>query len=316
MNSKTLWTICFLLTFILVIVIGQGIYTSGKSTNRSVAGAKSELPQIDEKSLVKPPQKKSDIKDPNINSKAAILIDEASFKILYQKDSDLKVPIASTTKIMTSLVVLEDYPDKMKDAVTLTREMINVEGSDAQLRPGEKISVENLLKGLLIVSGNDAAYSLASYLGGKDQFVQKMNSKAQFLGLKNTSYKDPAGLNDEGYSSAHDLAVIGTYALRNKTFADIVKTPETTVVSNDGLILHEFKSSNRMLRTEEQFYYPFTIGIKTGFTPEAGHCLVSAAQKDGHRLIAVILNTNENTLTASAKESRKLLDWGFNSWTW
>ncbi|KKQ18241.1 MAG: Serine-type D-Ala-D-Ala carboxypeptidase [Berkelbacteria bacterium GW2011_GWA1_36_9] len=316
MTSKNLWTICFLLMFILIVVIGQGVYASEKSVKWSVAGVKTELPQLNKESLAKPPQKRPDSKDPNINSKAAILIDVESFKTLYQENSDLKVPIASTTKIMTALVVLEDYPDKMNDIVSLTGEMVNVEGSDAQLRSSEKISVENLLKGALIVSGNDAAYSLASYLGGKDQFVNKMNEKAKYLGLNDTSYKDPAGLNDEGYSSANNLAILGAYALRNNTFADIVKTPEVTVVSSDGAVVHDFKSSNRMLRTEEQYYYPFAIGIKTGFTLEAGHCLVSAAEKDGHRLVAVVLNTNENTVTASAKESRKLLDWGFNNWVW
>ncbi|MFA6493213.1 MAG: D-alanyl-D-alanine carboxypeptidase family protein [Patescibacteria group bacterium] len=313
--TKAIWTICFLLMFVLVVVIGQGVISSGQ-TKKVVSGVKTDLPDLDSNSLQKPPQEKANAQDPKVYAKSAILIDETSFKTLYQKDSEIKVPIASTTKIMTATVVLEDYPDKMKDVVTITREMANVEGSGAQLRIGEKISVESLLKGLLIVSGNDAAYSLASYLGGKDKFVEEMNEKAVFLGLNNTFYKDPAGLDDEGYSTARDLAILASYAMRNEAFAKIVSTPEINIISEDGLVLHEFKNSNRMLRDEEQFYYPFAIGVKTGFTLDAGHCLVSSAQKDGHRLIAVILNTNENTLTASAKESRKLLDWGFSNWTW
>lgn len=315
MNSKFLWITSFILLCFLVIVIGKSYFLPVESF-KSVSGAKTIIPDLTSSDVKKPPIKKEDAKDPIINSNAAILIDGSSFKQLFQQNADLKVPIASTTKIMSSLVVLEDYLDKLENKVNLTNEMINVEGSDMQLRPSETISVNNLLKGMLIVSGNDAAFALASYLGGKEQFVGKMNEKAEVLGLKNTQFKDPAGLDDEGYSNANDLATLTSYALRNKIFSDIVKTPNTTIASENGSVIHELKSSNRMLRSEEQYYYPFTIGIKTGFTPAAGHCLVSAAEKDGHVLIAVILNTNENSLTASAKESRKLLDWGFNNWTW
>lgn len=310
---KSLWLICGVLLVALVIVIAQQL---NLYNFKAVSGAKTTLPEIGKEELARPPQKKADAKNPNINAKSAILIDKASFQKLYGKNDDTQVPIASTTKIMTALVVLEDYPTKMNDVVNITRDMISVEGSDAQLRAGEKMTVENLLKGTLIVSGNDAAYTLAYYLGGKDSFVQKMNDKANFIGLKDTFYKDPAGLNDEGRSTAENLAIEATYALRNKTFADIVRTPRSTIASTDGRLIHELQNSNRMLRNEEQFYYPFAIGIKTGFTNEAGHCLVSAASKDGHELVAVILNTDQNTLTASAQESRKLLDWGFSNWTW
>lgn len=312
MTTKVLWTICFVLAIIFVFIVSQSF---NLKSDKQVFGLKTELPELNNR-LEKPPNKNANLKDPDVNAKAAILIDEGSFKHLYEKNPETKVPIASTTKIMTSLVILEDYPNKMNDVVTISRDMVNVEGSDIQLRVGEKMTVENLHKGLLIMSGNDAAFSLASYLGGKDNFVKIMNDKASHIGLKNTSYKDPAGLNDEGYSTAQDLAILSSYALRHKTFADIVKTPETNIASTDGRLIHELKNSNRMLRPEEQFYFPFAIGIKTGFTNEAGHCLVSSAEKDNHRLIAVILNTDENTLTASAKESKKLLEWGFNNWTW
>lgn len=316
MAAKILWTICFGLLLILIIVIGKNTITSKSKIGQFISGEKSEIPKLDVENLPKPPQKKADVKEPIIYSKASILIDEASFQQLYAENPEVKVPIASTTKIMTALVVLEDYPNKMKDVVTITQEMISVEGSDIQLRSGEKMSVENLLNGLLIASGNDAAYSLSSYLGGKEQFVKKMNEKAVFIGLKNTMYKDPAGLDDEGYSTARDLGILSSYALHNETFAKIVKTPEITIISADGMLKHELKNSNRMMRQEEQFYYPYAIGTKTGFTLAAGHSLVSAAQKDGHKIVAVVLNTNESTLTASAKESRKLLDWGFTNWTW
>lgn len=312
--NKILWIICGGFGIVLVLVIGNSFKM--EILQKKVFSARPSILQMHNLEIRKPPKQLANSSDTNIYAKSAILIDESSFKVLYEKEPELKVPIASTTKMMTALVILEDYNERLNEPVTITREMINVDGSDIELRPGEKITVENLLKGLLIYSGNDAAYSLASYLGGKDEFVEKMNEKAQFLGLDNTHFKDPAGLDDEGYSTAHELAILGTYAMRNITFAEIVKTPNISLASVDGRLTHELKNSNRMLRSEEQFYYPFAIGIKTGFTPAAGHCLVSAAEKDGHRLVAVILNTNEDTLTASAQESRKLLDWGFTNWEW
>lgn len=314
--TKTLWIICFVLVIVFIYVVSSQLNLANNNPDRSISGVKIALPELGIKNLSKPPIQNQGSKEPNVRAKTAILIDGQSFKRLYVENPNEKVPVASTTKIMTSLVILEDYPDKLNEVVTITRDMVNVEGSDIQLRPGEKMTVENILKGLLIVSGNDAAISLASFLGGKEQFVAEMNEKASFLGLKNTLFKDPAGLDDTGYSTAEDLAVLGAYALRNKTFAEIVKTPLTTITSTDGLLVHNLKSSNRMLRQEEQYYFPLATGIKTGFTNEAGHCLVGAAQKGENFLVSVILYTDENTLTASAKESKKLLEWGFNNWTW
>lgn len=310
-----LWKISLVLIIVLMIVLGQNFFNA--NSIKSISGAKTQPPSLTSVlDFEKPPEKKDSQSNPNILAKTAILIDSQSFERLYEKNPQEKVPIASLTKIMTALVVLEEYPDRLSDVVNITSAMISVDGSDIQLRPGEKITVENLLKGLLIYSGNDAAFSLANFLGGKDEFVKSMNEKAQFLGLKNTHFKDPAGLDDEGFSNAKELAILATYALRNKTFAEIVKTPNIAFASVDGRVVHKLENSNRMLRVEEQFYYPWAMGVKTGFTPAAGHCLVAAAEKDGHQLISVILNTNEDSLTASAKESKKLLEWGFANYQW
>ena len=254
--------------------------------------------------------------EPQINAKAVYLIDLPTFYPMFAKEENSKLPVASTTKIATALVVLENHGDKLQEIVTIAHQMISVEGSDIQLRAGEKITVENLLNGLLIMSGNDTAYALADYFGGKVSFVKEMNDKVAQIGAANTRYQDPAGLNDQGYSTARDLAIIAAYAMRNPKFAEIVRTPEKTISSADSGIIHELKSSNRMLRQEEPYFYPYTTGVKTGFTNEAGHVLVSCAQKDGHKILSVVLNTNEDSLTASAKESKKLLEWGFDNWTW
>lgn len=319
-TQKGLWTILFCLFVVLIgqLLISSNYFVSADNPRNSqkIAGSNANLPKPVKETLVSPPEKSSGTEDPQIYAKSVILVDVASSYVMFAKNSDEKVPIASTTKIMTALVILEDYSDKLNDVVTITYPMIAVEGSDIQLGVGEKITVENLLKGLLIMSGNDTAFALASYFGGKDAFVAKMNKKAVFLGLNDLEYKDPAGLDEGNSSNAHDLAILASYAIRNQKFHEIVSTPEITISSVDVAITHDLKSSNRMLRNEETYYLSYAIGIKTGFTNEAGHCLVSAAQKDGHVILGVILNTNENSIYASARESKKLLEWGFANWTW
>lgn len=314
MTGKILWTICLMF---FLIFLGQ-IFLHYRSTTQSsgrVAGINVDLPEIKNEPLTIPPEPIAN-STPNIYAKAAILIDVPSAYVMYEDNADTRVPMASTTKVMTAMVVLENYPEKLKDIITITYPMIAVEGSDIELTTGENITVENLLKGLLIKSGNDTANAIAVYFGGKDSFVKEMNEKTKLLGLNNTQFNDPAGLDDSGYSTARELAYLSAYAMRNQTFKEIVQTPLTSISSADGTITHELKSSNRMLRSEEEFYYPFAVGIKTGFTNEAGHCLIAAAEKDNRLILSVILNTHENTLTASAKESRKLLEWGFANWNW
>lgn len=313
--NKILWIICACILLGFTGLIFTDLNTPN-STLKKVAGMTANLPSPDSNVLIKPPVKSSLYYEPSINAKAVILIDAPSAYILYEKNSSLKIPIASTTKIMTATVVLDDYADRLDEVVTITAPMINVEGSDIQLHIGEKIKVRDLLNGLLIMSGNDTAYALALHFGGKEAFVKEMNDKAVFLGLSSTYYQCPAGLDDEGYSNARDLAILTSYALKNPIFSQVVSTVETTITSVDGKFVHELKNSNRMVHVEETSFFPFAIGVKTGFTNAAGHCLVSSAKKDNHQLIGVILNTNENTITASAKESKKLLEWGFNSWSW
>jgi D-alanyl-D-alanine carboxypeptidase len=329
MKVKIIWLIGGLVFFILIwqIIITTNVISRAKTgLAKKIAGMEINLPQPDKNALVRPPEKSSGAGDPQIAAKAVILTDVSSAYVMYAKNADEKMPIASTTKIMTAMVVLDDFSDKLNDVVNITYPMIAVEGSDIKLVPGEKITVNNLLKGLLIMSGNDTATALAIYFGaaqsgsapagGQDAFVAKMNSKAKELCLENTHFADPAGLDDAGYSTPHDLAILASYALRHQGFREIVKISETTISSIDGSIIHDLKSSNRLVKSDDPFFYPSAIGIKTGFTYAAGHCLVSAAARDGHEILGVVLNTNQNSITASAAESRKLLDWGFSNWRW
>ncbi len=248
------------------------------------------------------------------NGKYFLLADADTGKVLAKSGLNTVVPIASTTKIMTAVIALENY--NLHDVATVSSKATSQVPSIAYLKTGEKITIENLLNCMLISSGNDAAYAIAEHMseetGGIDLFVSKMNEKAKELGMKDTYYDDPAGLSSESKSTVYDLFLITKYALKNPVFQQIVKKSAFTAKNVDGTIFHSLKQSNRLI-TE---YYPGAIGVKTGFTDNAGHCLVGAATREGHTLISIVLNTYANTPTASAEESRRLLDWGFNNITW
>lgn len=262
------------------------------------------------------PQIRPGASKPSANAKYYLLADLDSGKILAQKDQHKRVPIASTTKIMTAVVALEKY--NLDDVVTISEKAAYQIGADTYLRPGEKITVENLLNCLLIKSGNDSAYALAEHMNesgetGIEKFVSAMNIRAKDLGMKNTEYHDPAGLDVTGYSSAYDLFLITKHALKNKTFREIVKKDKEAVTNVEGNIWHQLDQSNRLVG---EYKYPGAIGVKTGYMPEAGHCLVGAAEREGHTLVAIDLYTYSDTPSASADEAKRLLDWGFANVRW
>lgn len=269
------------------------------------------LPELSEK-----PEIKNFATEPKANARHYILADPDSGTIFAKFDQKTQVPIASTTKIMTAIVALENY--NLDEVVTVSYEASVQVGADAFLLPNEKITVLNLLNCLLIKSGNDAAYALAEHINNDDEtgtrkFIDKMNEKAVSLGMQNTKYDDPAGLNVSGYSTAYDLYLITKYALKNQTFSEIVNKKSESVSDTDKSTWHALKNSNRLVA---EYQYPGAIGVKTGFMPEAGHCLVGAAKRDGHTLIAVVLSTYLDTPSASADEARRLLDWGFANIEW
>lgn len=250
------------------------------------------------------------------NARQFILADPDSGVILAKNDSDAKVPIASTTKIMSAVVALENY--ELDDVATISEKATTQIGADAFLRTGEKITIESLLNCMLIKSGNDSAYAIAEHMNDDDQigvlkFVNKMNEKAKELGMEDTDYHDPAGLDTTGYSSAHDLYLATKYALKFPIFREIVGQEHFAAKNVDGTIWHELKNSNRLVA---EYNYPGAIGVKTGYMPEAGHVLVGAAERNGHTLISIVINTYADTPSASADESKRLLDWGFANVNW
>jgi D-alanyl-D-alanine carboxypeptidase (penicillin-binding protein 5/6) len=293
--------------------IDQAIITKESSSQNTVMASDFviHLPEVTPR-----PRIKFGAGKPDILAKNYILVDSDSGKILLKENIYDKVPIASTTKIMTAIVSLENY--KPDDIVSVSETASNQVGADTFIRPGEQIYVSEILKGLLIKSGNDTAYALAEHMNGLGEvgtakFVDKMNKKAVELGMFDTHYQDPAGLDATGYSSAYDLFLAARYALKKPEFAEIVKTKKTNFKNVDGSIQHEVINSNRLVN---DYAYPGAIGVKTGYIPESGHVLVSAAQRDGHTLIGVVINTFADTASASADESRKMLDWGWQSVEW
>ena len=213
----------------------------------------------------------------HVSATSAVLMDAETKQVLYEKDADRQMRIASTTKIMTALVVVERCG--LQEIVTIRPEHM-VEGSSMYLKPGEKVTVETLLYGLLLCSGNDAALALADHCGGSvERFVGWMNEKAGQLGMTGTSFANPNGLDADGhYSTARDMAVLAAYAVDNPTFVRICSTISAAL---DGRTM---TNHNKLLR-----YVEGCIGMKTGYTMAAGRTLVSCAQRDGCRLVAVTL---------------------------
>jgi len=261
--------------------------------------------------IYKYPKKIESAQKLNILADSAALIDPQTKYSLFEKNSEKSAPVASITKVMTAVVALESY--KLDDVVEVTKEDTQINGSKVFLKAGEKMTVENLLYCLLMPSGNDAAITLATFKQNRDQFVVLMNKKAEELGLKNTKFMDPAGLNDEGRSSARDIAILFSYALNKEEFVKIISTAEKTVTSVDGAEQHDLTNSNRL--TTGEIPMDGIIGGKTGFTPDAGHTLVASAQRDGNKIVGVVLNTYSNSPSASAEEMRKLLTYGFEAYS-
>jgi D-alanyl-D-alanine carboxypeptidase len=220
---------------------------------------------------------------PEISAESAIILDDTSKVLVYQKKPALRFSMASTTKIMTALVGLEHY---RLDAV-LTVKTASVEGSFVGFVPGEQVRFADVLYGMMLPSGNDAAFTVAdNYPGGLPGFVQAMNAKAASLGLTYTHYVDPAGLDDDGnYTTATDLARLASYALRNREFAKIVSTKEKTITDITGTHIYKLDNLNKLLGENG------VTGIKTGFTEGAGEVLVTSKVEQGHVFIIVVMKS-------------------------
>ncbi|TSC92487.1 MAG: D-alanyl-D-alanine carboxypeptidase [Candidatus Berkelbacteria bacterium Licking1014_7] len=257
------------------------------------------------------PIKKNDAIAPE-NFWQGVLIDQNSQKILFGKNEHKPVSVASITKLATALTALDNY--QLDEIVEISTNASNINGSKIFMSTGEKFTVENLLNALLIMSANDAAIALSEHKQTQEKFIEMMNEKSRKIGMKNTRFLDPSGLNDEGYSTARDIGILFSEALKNDIITKIIGMAEKTIYNQSGTKSYKLESSNRLVKDEMRF--EGIVGGKTGFTPNAGHSLVAAATRDNHTLIAVILSTYSNTKEASAIAAADLLNWGFTNWQW
>lgn len=241
---------------------------------------------------------------PKVTADAAVLLDARTGRVLWGRNADTPRAPASTTKMMTALVALElGHPD---DVVTVGQAAAATPGSSAGLRPNDRYTLENLLRGLLLRSGNDAAVAIAVHVAGSvPAFVSLMNARASALGLENTHFENPHGLTEPlHHSSAHDLALIARAGLALPAFAALVDSSESEMRGYDGAtreIRRELHNTNRLLLA-----YDWVDGVKTGTTGAAGNCLVASGTQGGMQLIAVVLHSDDRWGDAT-----RLLQWGF-----
>lgn len=241
------------------------------------------------------------LKPLNINAGSAIVVEMESGRVIYEKDAYRKRSIASTTKIMTAVIALEN--GRLDEKVSVSKRAASIHGSQLKLKAGSQYTLKELLYGMMLESGNDAAIAIAEHIGGSvERFAEMMTGKAIEIGAKDTCFKTPHGLDAVGhYSTAFDLALITRYALNNPIFSEIVKTKTSAI---PGISL---SNTNEMLTS-----YPGADGVKTGYTGDAGRCLVTSATRDGMRLISVVLYCP--TRYARASSSAKILNYAFNNY--
>ena len=234
---------------------------------------------------------------------SAILIEAGGGDVIYESNADERLPMASTTKIMTALCAIESR--SLTDKVKVSPAAVGVEGSSVYLTAGEELTMEDLLYALMLQSANDAAAAIAIEVSGSiEAFAELMNARARSLGLENTHFANPHGLdNEDHYTSAHDLAAITAAALKNETFRTIVSTYKHTIPNSDGGV-RVLVNHNRLLRTEDN-----VIGVKTGFTKRSGRCLVTAAERNGVTVIAVTLSDPDDW-----RDHAAMLEYGLESY--
>ena len=240
----------------------------------------------------------------NLDSRIALIYDRASGRILYEKNGNKQTPMASTTKIMTAIVVLENA--NLKDTVTIDSKAAGIGGSRLGLKKNDKITVNDLLYGLMLRSGNDAAIALATYVGGSTEgFAEMMNNEAKELGLTNSHFVVPHGLDNEGhYTTAYELAKMADYALKIDKFKEIVSTKSTIIYING--YSKTINNTNQLLGSVAGVY-----GVKTGFTNGAGRCLVGSCKRDDLDIITVIIGAN--TTKQRTADTIKLIQYAYKN---
>ena len=246
---------------------------------------------------------------PEVSAQSAVVLTADTGTVLFEKDGHTPRPVASTTKIMTALLALEAAQERGDPLVDITQEMVAVEGSSMGLQAGDSISLTGLAAGMLLASGNDAANAAALYLDASlESFAARMNQRAAVLGMEDTHFVTPSGLDGEDaqglghLSTAYDMALLARAALEDQAFRQLCSSPSLAVEFAEPVKRVTYTNHNKLLTQ-----YQGCVGVKTGFTKEAGRCLVSAAERDGALLIAVTLNAPNDW-----EDHTALLDYGFS----
>ena len=284
-----------IISLILIISILFPIYCFADEENIEEV---EEIPELVEATT-------NSAEEPNINSRSAIVFDRNSKEVIYGKDENTKKKMASTTKIMTCIVVLEK--GELTDTVIVSKNAAGTGGSRVGLKTGDKATVQDLLYGLMLCSGNDAAVALAEHVGGSvEGFAELMNAKAKDLNLSNTNFVTPHGLDNENhYTTAYELAIMADYGLKNKTFRSIVGTKNITININGKP--RNLNNTNELLGSVSGVY-----GVKTGFTNGANRCLVSSCKRDNLDIITVVLGAD--TKKFRTQDSLKLINYAMNNY--
>ena len=245
------------------------------------------------------------IEVPEITAKAAFFVETKTGRVLFSKNPEQQLPIASLVKVMTALIALENR--NLDEKLWVSSRASEMEPDKMFLQPGEELNLKELLYGIFLISGNDSAEVLAeATTGNRMEFINSMNDKAKQLGMKNSFFVNPTGLDEDisnSFSSAYDLSLLTRYAIRKfPVLVDISKTEHITLPQTEDHQDYDMYSGINLLTT-----YPGVVGFKTGFTPEAGLTLITLAQKDGHEIVGVLLGSENRR-----DEAKELLDYSFS----
>ena len=318
-NFKKLFIILILFVF-TANILAFSLCNSFATTNQTILVAENSSETEDSQNANSSNSSSASVSQPDIIAEAAILIDSSSEKVLYSKNEAQKMYPASTTKIMTAILTIENC--NLDDVVTVPYEAISTIPSGysiAALQAGEQLTVNQLLQVLLVHSANDAANVLAYHVSGDiDTFAALMNKKVEELGLENTHFTNPSGQHDDNhYTTAHDLAIIMKYCMQNSTFRNLTKQKYCIIPVTNKYEERVFTSTNELLDASTTYYYQYAIGGKTGYTTEAKNCLISVSNKDDFELICVVLSCGlyENGLSAKFIDSRTLFNYGYDNYS-
>ena len=251
----------------------------------------------------------------NLYGKSCILIERSTNRVAYEKNADERIYPASTTKILTAILTVENC--NLSDTVTITKDMVSQippAYTTAYLRPGEQVTVEQLLNALLIPSANDAGFALAIHISGSiENFSNLMNEKAKEIGCTGSNFTNPSGIHNENhYSTARDMGLIGMYSLKYDAITEIGRKTSYTLQPANSYS-RTFETTNTLIKPSEKNYYEFATGLKTGFTDPAGSCIISTAKKDNMEFLAVVIGAPAPDHSANYRDidCRTLFEYGF-----